>query len=314
MRCKIARPVLSLLALSLALSANAKSKEEQYSSFNYSHLGMQNLTYKETLKNFAYQGDLASEFDVSNIILTAASYTHLYDDVGFLLSTQSNFINDITSDNWTVGGYGTVQTNDAKLTPSDLQTNAIWHFDNGSYLLFGGQLKLLNFTRSNLEIGEGADALNEAIRVSDEYFSQSFKTQISNFTGAIQEALTFFNALVGIGHNSLFDLRSNRVFYWHASATISTPMYYIAQNTNLQEQFDVEEITGAFSGYEFQANAGVGFEMLEGIALSFAVNYNVAAYDEINKDVQRDGETLTAAIPNIDMSGFQLSFGITWIN
>lgn len=226
---------------------------------------------------------------------------------------QSNLINDITSDNWTVEGYGSVQTNDSKITPSDIQTNMIWHFANGSYAVLGGQLKLLNFTRSNLQKGEGADALNQAIRISDEYFDKDFKPQIENFRGAIQEDLTFINAIAGLGYNSLFNQRANDVFYWYARSTVSTPLYYIAQNTSLQEQFGVEDITGSFSGFELQALAGGG-EMLEGIALSFEVNYNMAAYDEINTEIQREGETLTAAIPNVDLSGFQMSLGITWIN
>lgn len=302
-----------ITALLCANSAFAKDQDKKYAGFNYSQVGMQSLTYKETLKDFAGIGDLKSEFDANNLVLTAASYTHLFDNVGFLLSSQSNLVNDIASDKWKVSDYGVVQTNDSKITPSDLQTSGIWHFNNGNYLLLGGQVKTLSFTRSNLELGDGAAQLNEDIRVSDRYFDKNFKPQIVNFRGAIQEDLTYLNAVAGVGHNSLWS-NNNSPFYYFYNATISTPLYYIAQNTNLLEQFDVEEITGSFNGFEIQANAGVGFEMVEGIAFSLSMNYAMSAYDEINTKVDLNGETVTAAIPNVDLSGYQITLGITWIN
>ena len=303
-----------ITALICSPQALAKKGEKGYAGFNYSQIGMQSLTYTETLSDFAGIADLKSEFDVNNLVLTASSYTHLFDNVGFLLSSQSNLVNDIAGDKWTVDGYGTVQTNDSKITPSDIQTSGIWHFNNGNYLLLGGQVKTLSFTRSNLAPGEGADDLNTDIQVSDQYFDKTFKPQIVSFKGAIQEDLTYMNAIAGFGHHSLWG-NNNSPFYYYYNATVSTPVYYIAQNTNLLEQFDVEEITGSFNGFEVQANAGVGFEMIEGVALSFTVNYSMAAYDEINTKVSLpDNETATAAIPDVDLSGYQLTLGVTWIN
>ncbi|NVK24029.1 MAG: hypothetical protein HWE10_03800 [Gammaproteobacteria bacterium] len=90
MRLNTVCSVFAIAALGSSMALQAKSKEDQYVGFNYSHFGVQNLTYKETLDNFAAQGDLSSEFDVSNVVLTAASYTHLFDNVGFLLSIQPN--------------------------------------------------------------------------------------------------------------------------------------------------------------------------------------------------------------------------------
>lgn len=291
----------------------AKSTNNEFKGFNFTHIGVQTLTYKETLQDFATMGDLESEFEVTNTVLSALSYTHLFDNYGLLLTTQSNVSNEIAADNWTISGFGSVQTNDSKISPSDLQTTAVIHFEHGNYLLLGGQLKTLNFTRSNIEMGEGAADLNEAIRVSDAYFDKTFKPQIVNFKGAIQEDLIFFNAVVGIGHHSQFK-NQNSPMYWYANTTISTPLYYVAQNTSLTEQFGIDSITGAFSGYEFQANAGLGIEMVENIFLSFGLNYSMAAYDEINKEVTINGETATAAIPNVDLSGYQVTLGITFIN
>jgi hypothetical protein len=296
-----------------ANSAFAKSEEKKYAGFNYSQVGMQSLTYKETLKDFARIGTLETEFEVNNLVLTAASYTHLFDNIGFLLSSQSNLVSDIAADSWKLDDFGELQTNDSKIALSDLQTSGVWHLNSGNYLLLGAQVKTLNFTRSNIEQGEDADEYNRFIREESEYAVREFQPIIRSFRGAIQEDLTYLNAIVGVGYNSLWS-NDNSPFYYFYNATASTPLYYIAQNTSLLEDFGIEEITGSFNGVEVQANAGVGFEMVEGIAFSLTMNYSMAAYDEINTKTNFRGESVTAAIPNVDLSGYQITLGITWIN
>ncbi len=303
--------LLGSLLTSTLVSAN--TAEKAYPGFNFSQIGIQNITYKETLKNFATIGDLTSEIDVNNTVLVASSYTHLYDDWGFTLTTQGTLLHDITSDSWSVKGYGVVQTNDSKIAPSDLQTSAVKHFDNGNFLRFGGQLKSLSFTRSNLVSGDGSESLNRDIRNSDKYFADSEPPQLGDFAGAIQEDLTYMNIIVGAGHNSLF-LNNKSPLYWFANATLSTPLYFVAQNTQIQADYGVEDITASLNGYEVQATAGLGLKLSKGVAVSLSFNVSQASYKEASKTFDDDGVTRTAAIPDVEFGGYQATLGITWIN
>jgi hypothetical protein len=91
-----------------------------------------------------------------------------------------------------------------------------------------------------------------------------------------------------------------------------------AKNSALEQQYGVESIEGNFNGYEMRLSAGLNYEFKKGLAVSMNADYNVAAYDEINTSVKAEtGSGIvnrTAAIPDIEMSSFQLTLGVTWIN
>jgi hypothetical protein len=185
-------------------------------------------------------------------------------------------------------------------------------------LTFGAQLKSIQFVRSNFDlINPAASELNNDIRVSDKYFTDSNPPQIVKSPLAIEEDLTYFNLVAGLGYNSAFAVKRKKLT-WRVGAELALPMLATAKNSALEQQYGVESIEGNFNGYEMRLSAGLNYEFKKGLAVSMNADYNVAAYDEINTSVKAEtGSGIvnrTAAIPDIEMSSFQLTLGVTWIN
>jgi len=291
------------------------SNKNNYPGLNSTEIGVQNITYKESLSDFAGIGDLSTEVEVSNTVITASSYTNLSEKWGFLLNSQSNATREFADDEWKVDGFGKVLSNSNKIGINELTAQGVYHLDQKTYLTVGGQLKTLGFVRSNFNpIGQASD-LNKAIRESDRYFADSNPPQIIEERYAIEEDLTFINAIAGIHYNTAFSAERKRLT-WRAGAVLSTPLLYSAKNTSLEQQLGVETIDDSFTGYELRLNAGVSYELVAGLALTLSADYSMAEHDEINTKATDpiSGNERTAAIPEIEQTSLQFTLGLLWIN
>ena len=309
------KPLLLVLPLICTPVFAKESNKNHYPGLNSTEVGMQNITYKESLADFAGIGDLSTEVEVSNTVISASSYTNFSEKWGFLLSSQSNATREFADDEWSVEGYGKVLSNSNKIGINELTAQGVYHLDQMTYVSFGGQLKTLGFVRSNFNPVGQAEDVNEAIRVSDRYFADSNPPQILEERFAIEEDLTFINAIAGIHYNTAFANGRKRLT-WRAGAVLSTPLLYSAKNTALELQFGVETIEDSFTGYELRFNAGVSYELVSGLALTLNADYAFADHDEINTKTTDpiSGNERTAAIPNIEQSSLQFTLGLLWIN
>lgn len=291
------------------------AEDKTYPGMTSTQIGFQNVSYKETLADFATIGDLSTDISVTNAVIYTASYTHLFDKWGLYMNSQASLSQDVTADSWEVEGFGPVQKNNSKVHYSDLVAQGAYHFTDELLFTFGGQAKTLSFTRWDFEaVQPAADDLNVAIQTSDKYKFDPNPPKVARFEGAIQEDLNFFNGVVGVYYNSAFRKNRSRLNFF-ASGTFAVPVYYSAQNSALSKQYDLDSITGSFNGYEAHLSGGVSFEIKKGLAVTFTTDYMMSAFDEINTSVKgSDNITRTAAIPNIDLTSLQFSLGLTWIN
>ncbi|MDO6719238.1 hypothetical protein Q4575_07505 [Psychrosphaera sp. 1_MG-2023] len=309
------RSIATCISLVL-VSMNCSAEDKNYPGLNSTQVGMQTIRYQESLKDFAGIGDLATDISVTNTVLYASSYTSLTGKWGFLLNTKSDVTKEYTKDTWSVGEYGIVQQNTSKLSLADMVAQGVYHVDDEFYVAFGGQLKTIGFVRSNFEtIGRAAE-LNNEIRESDKYFTDPNPPQILTSPLAIEEDLTYFNAIAGIHYNTAFSNARKRLT-WHVGANLALPVLATAKNSQLEQQYGIESIDESFNGFEARLNAGVSYEIKKGIALTFNADFMMAQFSEMSttfKDENSGGIERTASIPDIDMSGTQFSFGILWIN
>lgn len=301
----------------LSLSASLVAEEERrFPGLNSTQLGMQTIHYQETLQSFADIGDLTTDITVTNTVLFASSYTSLEGRWGFLLNSKSDVAKEYTKDTWNVSGFGNVQRNTSKLSLAEIVAQGVYHLDDEVYIAFGGQLKTIGFVRSNFEaIGEASD-LNKQIRESDKYFLDPNPPQILTSPLAIEEDLTYFNAMAGIHYNTAFSAQRKR-FTWHVGANLALPVYSTAKNSQLEQQYGIETIDDSFNGFEARLNAGISYELKKGVALTIDADFMLAHFNEMSKtftDESSGNIERTASIPEIDMSGTQISFGILWIN
>lgn len=310
--------LLSLRCLVLPISlistiALAEEKPIKYPGLNSTQIGVQSITYSETNANFAGLGDLSTEVEATNTILFASSYTHLYDNFGFWLNTQSSINKEIVQDEWSVEGYGAVQSNSNKLDVSDLTALGVYHLEREYFVTFGVQLKSLKFVRANFQgIGDFA-RLNTDIRNSDQYFQDPNPPQISTQRLAIEEDQTYINGVIGINYNSAFAAKK-RPLNFHAGANFSTSMYTIAQNSDIQSTYGIDSIEDSFHGYELRINSGMSYEFKKGLAVTFNANYVLQKADEMSTTFVDDGIERTAAIPEIEYTSLQFTLGLLWIN
>jgi len=311
---------LILVPLYSAVGFAAESPKSPYPGLNSTEVGIQNVSYKETLKDFAGIGDLSTDISVNNTVVYASSYTNISENWGFMLNTQSSATSEFTKDEWTIAGFdGAVQKNTSKLGVNDLIASGVYHIQREVYATFGAQLNTVRFLRSNFEAVEpNASAVNEAIRVSDQYFTDPNPPQItSNPLAAVEEDLTFVNGVLGIYYNTAFSAQK-RPLTWRAGASLSMPMYVSAKNSALEQQYQIESIEDSFNGYALKLNAGLSYEFTKGLAVTLNADYMISEYDEINTKFMEDvgGQQIerTAAIPDIEMSSMQFTLGLLWIN
>jgi len=312
----LTKKCLPLFSLCLTTQAFAESDKNLYPGLNSTELGIQHVTYKETLKDFVDLGDLSTDISVNNTIIYASSYTNLSEKWGFMLTTQSNITKEYTKDDWRMENFGVVQTNTSKVNFSDLFATGVYHVNRQVYATFGGQLKTIGFVRSNFEaVDPAAGLLNDAIRVSDKYFTDPNPPQISsNPLAAVEEDLTYINGIAGLYYNSAF-ANKRRPLTWHAGGSVSLPFYVTAKNSALEQQYGIETIDESFNGYAVRLTAGLSYEFSKGLAVVFNAGYMFGAYDEMSTKFTDDtGAERTAAIPNIEVTSSKLSLGILWIN
>lgn len=307
------------LAVSLMLLASyhAIAKEKSYPSLNSTQIGVQHIEYQETLSSFADVGDLSTKSSVTNVILFASSYTHINENWGFLLNTKSDVTKEYTKDFWDIDGYGEVQSNTTKFGLSDLVAQGVYHLEDGLIVKMGGQLKSLIVVRSNFEGIGNYQELNADIRSSDKYFLDPSPPQIYKNALAVEEDLTYFNATLGVHYNSAF-IQNRKRLSWNIGADLAIPVYSTAKNSALEQERGIETIDATFNGFEARLSAGLNYEIKKGIALTLNADYLVAQYQEMSTDftvASSQGDIKrTAAIPDIEMSTAQLTFGILWIN
>lgn len=307
----------------LIFSINAYAAERAYPGLNSTQIGVQNIEYQESLSSFADIGDLTTNFSVTNTVLFASSYTHIDGVWGFLLNTKSDISKEYAKDTWSISGYGDVQSNTSKLGLADLVAQGVYHYRDEFYLTSGGQVKTLGVVRSNFKAIGNAPELNRAILDSDKYLTDPRPPQIVDAPLAIEEDITFINAVFGAHYNTAFAKNRKRMT-WSIGADVALPLYTTAKNSQVEQTYGLETIDATFNGFEARLNAGLMFELKKGLALTLNADYMVARYGEMNKTFQwqyvdeTSGNQFslerTAAIPDIEMSAAQITLGILWIN
>ena len=313
------KKLLVLLPIFSAATMAAEAEKNPYPGLNSTEIGLQSISYKETLSNFADIGDLSTDISVTNTVVYASSYTNFSEKWGFMLTTQSNATSEFTNDEWELEGFGAVQNNTSKLTMNDLFATGVYHIQGEMYATFGAQLKTIRFLRTNFEAVEPvATTVNDAIRVSDKYFTDPNPPQItSNPLAGVEEDLTFINGIAGIYYNTAFAAKK-RPLTWRVGASLSVPLLMTAQNSALEQQYQIDSIDDSFNGYAVRLMAGTSYEFTKGFALTLNANYMIGAYDEINtRFTDNSGGTpveRTAAIPDVDLSSLQFTLGVLWIN
>ncbi|MDQ6995062.1 MAG: hypothetical protein Q9M18_05650, partial [Mariprofundaceae bacterium] len=113
-------------------------------------LGVESVQYNENTS-----GITASGAPMNNMIQRSSSYTHVNDDFGFYITTNSTLIANQKGENWNYSPYGIVQTNQRKVILTDISLDGAWNIGNGLQMTGGLGMNTMSFSRSGFKYPKG---------------------------------------------------------------------------------------------------------------------------------------------------------------
>lgn len=292
---------LCLFFLALSCSAHSEFKNNSYSHFS---IGSSNVTYSESLGNFAGT-TFESDFSTNGVSQRSGGYTAVAEDsrYGFIIATQSTLIAseglELWNANWdhddsgSNDGVKTVQTDQASLNQANLDLLAVYHLKNGVYFLAGMHYQKISFTRfdfqstshtsnfsdytldnsttyinlkDEIENGSGSVTFSDGTTVTtDADLRDALRFNPEAQTPVVAEDLTSFNIVGGIGYDSFFVDRKPGVRY-KAHLYMGTPLYLHVLNTNVggTDRSLSEVLSG---GIDLSSTASIGYQFSEKISV-----------------------------------------------
>lgn len=107
-----------VLSLFLIL-CSSMTKANNQSSYSEIKIGLENITYSETLNNVAGLGQLSQSIDVTNPTVRQISYSSVNDNWGLYIETAST----ISTETWSLDTFGEIQSN-------ALKDKSIWNIND----------------------------------------------------------------------------------------------------------------------------------------------------------------------------------------
>lgn len=318
-----------LLSLT-AISTSALAKPQP--SFSELKLGVENITYSESLGNFVTLGELSQSVSVANSVVRQVSYSGIDEHWGFYVESSATLSADITTESWAIGEFGNVQQNAFKIKANDIGGKVAYHYNANLQFTVGSKIYMSSFTRSNFEfVQPGADAFDQAlIEVSLAEHAGDENADIARFllpsqvvTDARtpqQNLHTDISPVVSVTEDQMsllltfgikFDTRlqasaaeSNNNFSWYIESELDLPAYTEVQST----KFNTTSLTDSFNGWGVSAKFGVRYHFTDAIALVASVD---ALYKE--RDVMKGSlDRGRLRVPNIEYSNVSYTTGIYW--
>jgi len=90
-----------------------------------------------------------------NLTQRSLGYTSVSDDFGFYITTASTLSANPVDESWSMGQYGTIQTNKRKVMLTDLHVQAAWMIQDSLQVLAGLSMNRMSFSRSGFNYPKG---------------------------------------------------------------------------------------------------------------------------------------------------------------
>jgi len=290
----------------------ASAQEDQ--NLTFLTLGVESVQYDENTS-----GITASGSPMNNMIQRSSSYTHVDDDFGFYITTNSTLLANQKSESWNLSPYGIVQTNQRKVILTDIALDGAWNIGNGLQITGGLGMNTMSFSRASFKYPQGTQgtiAVNANNQVTSftannlgSYQQVSPSTAVApalyngrilaRSPGAVFEDSTSILGQVGVKYDSFFlDDSGLRLL---GGLRVGIPLYYYVTNSGYSNM----SWTSSFKGYNLHADLGIGFE----IANHF--DFIVIA----SGDYRYRPQTNTvgrAFIPNVKVTVLRTTAGLSW--
>lgn len=306
-----------LAATTFASGVNAAPKS--YSSLEF---GFETITYREDISVLGQ--DLSQDSKIINPIQHTVAYTALDNAAyGFYLESTSTLFENYETEEWSLGGYGPIQTNDLLMSSIDVKVLSAYNMGDQSQFLMGVSLFVLDFTRSSLARPSGGKSLHDDI-VAGNYDNFHSAEQVNDADcdadgpgdgdddgekgfcmseGSISESQNSIELLLGYHYDSNLGL-SNK-FSWYAQGEFALPIWHRTTNSNFQG-VTLDDFGG---GWGLNARAGMRWSVTENFNLSLGAAANYKVRDQID-GTRDDGGSIS--VPNVEYTNIQFMAGLMW--
>lgn len=305
-----------LIAASFSSGVYAEPK-----SFGSLEFGFETITYREDISIFGRE--LSQSSTIINPIQHSLSYT-AFDNkkYGFYLESASTLFENYETEEWDLGGYGTIQSNDLLMSSIDVKVQGAYNFAERSQILAGLSFFVLDFTRSSLVRESGGDTFHQDI-VGGVYDSFLTPEQIAEVDcdsdgpgnadddgekgfctslGSVSESQNSVEFLLGYLYDS--NLSESRDFSWYAQAELAIPIWHRTTNSN----FEGSALDSFGGGWGFNTRAGIRWSVSEKINLSLGTMFNYKSRDQVDEVVG----SRTLSVPDIEYTNLQFVGGLVW--
>ncbi|MDX8383497.1 MAG: hypothetical protein R8M45_05410, partial [Ghiorsea sp.] len=216
------------------------------------------------------------------------------EDFGFYVHSATTLDALPSQEQWNVGTFGSVQSNERKVHWNELNILVSWRFqDSGYHMVAGASMSTLGFVRSGFKRDDGTAA-----------FEASLGKTLAIPTGAVTEDSTNIALNMGVRYDSTF-VNPDESSRFLAGVLAGIPAYYKVENSN----FPGARWVSSFQGYDLQANIGYGFKVFEEFMLSTHVEVLYKFRPQTDGVAVAGG---TGVIPDVTIWNFRTVLGLEW--
>ncbi|WP_017446769.1 hypothetical protein [Gayadomonas joobiniege] len=298
---------LILAGLSTPLAA-----EEKLLSYSDIELGIESISYHETIEQFEGYGELKQSIQVLNPTTRNSAYIALSEKFGLYLDGAATFAPSIETETWSLGEFGDIQQNDFKIEQNELAFRVSYKMTEQHRVILGVRLSSLDFIRSHFEyVQPGADAFNAKLKedfpddetkqfylpghgVEERYRSHIAVSESQDeFMGVISYRYEP-NERPGVGN-----------FSWYFGTELAIPAYSVIQNTTIEG----ESLEATFNGYSLMAKLGLRYQVVDHLSLLATVSGYYKYRDVVTKHYQGDAKV---SVPEVELYNNAFTLGLRW--
>jgi len=293
--------LMSSMALTLMGTAAYADEEKSLTMFT---LGMESVQYSENTGS----GITASGKNMLNLTQKSLGYTAVSDDFGFYITTVSTLTASQANESWTLGQFGTVQTNQRKVMLTDLHVQAAWMVQDSVQLLAGLGMNRMSFSRSGFTYPKGTRGTatgNPILFTPDPNGPIQQLTPAGGYIarqpGAVFEDSTSLMAEIGVNYDSFFQHTDGLRLIGSVRAAI--PVYYYVTNSN----YPNASWSNAFKGYNLHADLGLGYQLKDNFDFIISASGDYRYRPATSVDAVTGG-----FVPNATITIARLTAGLAW--
>ncbi len=293
-----------MIVMLLLLTCVGSAQGGEYKNFTIFSLGYENVNYKEASGALTSSGR-----HMNNMMQASKAYTAINDDFGFYISTVSTLVTNSSAEQWSVSPYGTIQTNQRRMSAVDLYIDAAMNMSDGWQLTMGLGWNKETFTRAGYAYPQGVRG--------NCVFTATGCTFTPNASGIFQEiapggvVIARLDGATVEDSNSLmlrFGVRYDTFFtddsQWRlmAGTQAAVPLYYYVTSSILPGL----TWKSSFRGYNLHVDGGMGYKLTPKFDVLFLLSGDYRYRPQTNPGV--GGLT----VPNTKVFILRPSIGLGW--